>query len=95
MCGNLSNFLALTAPQHVRGHIIKDAVEISWEHSHTGKSFSGYYIIVKDVGSDQKENPVYVHVDCSDRSTQIIGLRPGTTYQLTVNRGYQVFYSEQ
>lgn len=79
----------------MRGHIVKEAVEISWKHSHTGKSLSGYYIIVKDVGSGQKESPVYVHVDCSDRSAQIVGLRPGTTYQLTVNWGYQIFYSEQ
>ena len=62
--------------------IVKDAVEISWEHTQTDKSFKGYYIMVKDVGTSQKESPVYVHVDSDAQSARIIGLRPGTTYQL-------------
>ena len=80
----LSLALALTAPQYVSAEIAKEVVKVSWEHVETDETFRGYYIIVEDVGSSQKESPVYVHVDSAARCTKIIGLRPGTTYQLKV-----------
>ena len=83
---------ALTAPQHVSAEIVEDAVEISWEHTQTDKSFRGYYIMVKDVGTNEKENPVYVHVDSDAQSARIIGLRPGTTYQLMASTYRNIIY---
>ena len=76
---------ALTAPQYVRGKIEKEVVKVYWEHVEVDPAFRGYYVIVKDIGSRQEESPVYVHVDSDDRCAKIIGLRPGTTYQLTVH----------
>lgn len=75
---------ALTAPQYVRGEIENEVVKVYWEHVEVDPAFRGYYVIVKDTGSRERESPVYVHVDSDDRCAKIIGLRPGTTYQLMV-----------
>ena len=84
-CVYFSCKLALTAPRHVRGHIVYDAVEVSWEHPNsTSGSSSGYYVIVKDVGSEENGGHVYVHVGSDARSARVVGLRPGTTYQFKV-----------
>lgn len=84
---------ALTAPQYVRGEIDKEVVKVYWEHVEMDPSFKGYYVIVKDVGSKEEESPVYVHVDTTERCAKIIGLRPGSTYQLTVHKHKWIVHS--
>ena len=76
----------MTAPQDVSAKIEKDILKIFWDHVELDESFQGYYIIVKDIGLSQNESPEYVHVSSSSRCAKIIGLRPGTSYQIKVNR---------
>ena len=82
---HLSLPTALTAPQNVSVEIEKDAVEISWDHIELDQLFHGYYIIVKDVGIGRHESPAYVHVSASVRCANVIGLRPGTSYEIIVS----------
>ena len=68
----------------MRVEIEGDSVSVSWDHIEPDKSFKGYYVILEDVGSEQKENPAYVHVSNTARCAKIIGLRPATLYRLMV-----------
>ena len=68
----------------MRVEIEKDTVVISWDHIEPDPSFKGYYVMLEDIGSGQKESPAYVHVSSGSRCAKVIGLRPGTSYKLMV-----------
>ena len=75
----------------MRVEIEGDTVTVSWDHIEPDQTFKGYYVVLEDVGSGQKENPAYVHVSSGERCAKIIGLRPGTSYTLMVNDSMPVY----
>ena len=74
----------LSAPYNVRVEIEKDTVVVSWDHIESDQSLKGYYVVLEDIGSGQKESPAYVHVSSGIRCANVIGVRPGTAYRLMV-----------
>lgn len=68
----------------MKARVKDDAVEVLWNRTRSSEPPSGYYVIVQDMQSDFKENPVYVHVNNDAKRVKLIGMRPETTYQLKV-----------